>query len=318
MCELDNQTLYNVELNESSIDELGKKNITSYFLPVPVERNNHKIDLYLVDCEGEEPFRLSPGPELQDFIKTHMVVVDSLSIKRITKTSDADIYPQAFTVAKLIEQVPNMCARQRNAFKVELRGMLGFRSFESSQYSVLLGDTPIDKKIIGFGPEGTMVTTGLEIGLLAPLFKIDGKHRFHLGIMSGYWPVEGGHYIPLAIHSRLTFNDITSPMWGICNAFYLFGDYGTAYDLKGDADKFRYKDKFNSSFWDVGLGVDLWRSKKMDLSIDAGYRNTNLTLPLTNSCILDDKGYQSGLSSDFNKFDKRVAGQVFFRVGMTF
>ncbi|MCX6223361.1 MAG: hypothetical protein NTV01_01175, partial [Bacteroidia bacterium] len=247
VCDLGNRTLYNVELNDSAAGLYGKKNFTTYFSPVPVERSKGKFDVYVVDCEGQEPFRLSPGPELRDFVKTHMIVIDSTTIKRITKFSDADIYPEEFKVP-----ANPMCGRQRNPFKVELRAMLGVRSFEKTQYAVLLGDTPIDKKVFGFGPEGTTLNTGLEIGLLAPIFKINNKHRFHLGIMTGYWPVEGGNFIPMSIHPRFTFNDITSPIWGTCNAVYLFGDYGTAYDVSGGAEKFRYNKRFNSSFWDVG------------------------------------------------------------------
>ncbi len=317
MCDLDNHTIYNVELKDGAMGAGEKTKYLSYFPPVRIEKNNQKVELHVIDCEGKEPYLITDKNEMKQFILDNekVIMADSVTINRITMSSDADMYPQSDT-----QKLGNlgMCTRQRNGFKVELRGMLGFRSFQSSPFSVLLGDTPIDKDIFGFGPQGTMITPGLEIGLLVPIFKIDGKHRFHLGIMSGFWPVEGGQFIPIAAHARFTFNDITSPIWGKCNAFYFFGDFGTAYNVKGDSDMFRYNKKFNSGFWDVGAGVDLWKSRKMDLSIDAGYRVTSLVLPLTNKCVLDDAGYKEVLPASFNPYDKRVASQIFIRVGITF
>jgi hypothetical protein len=89
----------------------------------------------------------------------------------------------------------------------------------------------LEKEVFGFGEGGTMITTGFEASFLPSILTVNDKHRFHLGAMTGYWPVDGGHFIPLSVHPRFTFNDITNPLFGNCNALYLFGDLGTAYDV---------------------------------------------------------------------------------------
>jgi len=318
MCDLDNTTIYNVELKEGKKATNGKTNFLTYFAPVPIESTGDKVNVYLVDCEGKEPYLLKHGRELEKFVKENMLAVDSLDIKRITKTSDADIFPEAFSLSRLKEMTNlSLCQRNRNSFKIEIRAMLGFRSFDSIAYESIPGDKPIENKFIGFGPEGTKITTGAEISLLPTIATYNEKHRLHLGLMTGFWPVDGGKFIPLSIHPRFTFNDITNPLFGNCNALYFFGDLGTAYDITGDFDKFWTNNKLSAYFWGLGTGVDFWKTSKMDFSFDLGYRQTTLPLPSLNEngdwadCI-----EQHGIS--YSAYPRRRAGQFFIRFGITF
>jgi hypothetical protein len=315
-CDIDNRTVYHIELKEGNNLE-KKENILSFFPPVPVKAAGKKVQVYLVDCNGKEPYRLEKGKELQQFVKENLRIVDSLDIKRITRTSDADIYPEVETVKKQMDQNKiKLCRRFRSGLKTEIRFMTGFRSFQNSTYEAIPGDLPIEKKLLGFGQEGTKITIGPEVAFLPAIFTINDKHRLNLGIMSGYWPVDGGNFIPIAVHPRFTFNDITNPLLRNCNAFYLFGDLGTAYDVTGKFDKF-WSNKLNSWFFDLGAGIDFGITRKMDLSFDAGYRLTTLALPsLTENsdwlnCIQNHNVAWSG-------YPRRRAGEFFIRIGVTF
>lgn len=324
MCDLDNTTIYNVEMKENTKQKYAKKNYLTYFAPVPVESAKKKVNVYLVDCENAEkedqikPYKLKHGKEMETFVKNNMVIVDSLDVKRVTRTSDADIYPEAFTFEKLKELTNmNLCKRTRNPFKIEARAMVGFRSFEKTTYEPIPGDTPIEKKTIGIGEEGTMITFGPEVAFLPSIFNVDDKHRFHLGAMTGFWPVDGGLFVPLSIHPRFTFNDITNPLFGNCNAWYLFGDLGTAYDVAGKFDKFWTGKKLNAYFWDLGAGIDIWRTRNMDISFDLGYRRTTLPLATLN----DNAGWNDCLNNHgvtYSGYPRRSAGQIFIRIGLTF
>jgi len=316
LCDIDNRTVYHVELKKDNNNE-KKENIVSFFPPIPIQVTGKKVQVHLVDCEGKEPYRLPKGKELQQFVKDHLLVVDSLDIKRITCSSDADIYPEVSTVNKLIDDNKlKLCRRFRSSLKTEIRFMTGFRSFKPSTYEPIPGDLPLEKKVLGFGQEGTKITIGPEVAFLPSLITYKNKNRLSLGIMSGYWPVDGGNYIPLAIHPRFTFNDITSPLTGNCNAWYLFGDLGTAYDITGKFDKF-WSNKLNAWFFDLGAGVDLWVSRKMDVSFDAGYRLTTLALP----SLAENSDWLDCIQNHhvaWSNYPRRRAGECFIRIGVTF
>ena len=320
LCELDNKTIYNIELKEGHETKDGKTQLQTYFDLIPFEEKGGKVALNIVDCSQGEPYRLHSGEEMAKYVRENIFSVDSLDIKRITKTSDADIYPVSYTVQRLIEENKDLqfCQRSRNALKLELRGMLGARSLNTIYYSPVPGAEPDSNKFIGFGEEGTKLIMGPEIALLAPIYTINNKSRFHLGLLSGYWPVDGGNFIPISIHPRFTYNDITSPLFGICNAWYLFGDMGTAYDVSDKFSKFWDGNWFVSSFYGIGFGVDLWKTKKMDVSYDMGYRRTTLALPNKSvesqeflDCLRDN-------GIDFLAYNKRKAGEFFIRIGLTF
>lgn len=317
LCDVDNRTVYHIELNNGENNPTGKTDIISFFPPIPIEAAGKKVQVYLVDCEGKEPYRLAKGIELQQFVKENLLIIDSLEIKRITRTSDADVFPEVDYVKKLMdENTLKLCRRFRTGLKTEIRFMTGFRSFNHSSYEPIPGDIPLDKKTLGFGQEGTMITIGPEVAFLPSILTIKNKHRLNVGIMSGYWPVDGGNYIPLAIHPRFTFNDITNPLMGQCNAFYLFGDLGTAYDVTGKFEKF-WSNKLNSWFCDVGAGVDLWVTRKMDVSIDAGYRITTLALP----SLAENSDWLNCIQNHnvaWSNYPRRRAGEFFIRIGVTF
>jgi len=316
LCEIDNRTVYYVELKETA-NQTKQAPILSYFPPVPIEAKGKKVNVNLVNCNGKEPYRLPKGKELQQFVKDHLIVVDSLDIKRITKTSDADIYPEVNSVKKLMdENTLKLCRRFRSGLKTELRFMTGFRSFSNTTYVPIPGDVPLEKKLLGFGQEGTKITIGPEIALLPAILTVSNRHRFNLGVMTGYWPVDGGNYLPLSIHPRFTFNDITNPLLGKCNAWYLFGDLGTAYDVTGKFDKF-WSGKLNSWFGDLGAGIDLWVLRKMDFSLDGGYRRTTLALP----SLAENSNWIDCIEShgkSWSDYPRRRAGEFFIRIGVTF
>jgi hypothetical protein len=317
LCDIDNQTIYHVELNEGKTTSQSKTGFVTYFPPIPLEAARKKVNLYLVDCDGKEPYRIPKGERLQQFVKDNLVIVDSLDIKRISRTSDADINPEVYTVQRLIdENALSLCERVRSPFKTELRAMIGFRSFSPTTYQAIPGDDPIEKKVLGFGPEGTMLAIGPEVAFLPSVATFNNKHRLNIGLMTGYWPVDGGNYIPLAIHPRFTFNDITNPLWGNCNAVYLFGDLGTAYDLSAPADKF-WSNKLNSFFWDLGAGYDLKISKSADLSFDFGYRQATLALP----SLIESSEWAECIENHgipWSGYPRRRTGQFFIRIGITF
>jgi hypothetical protein len=316
LCDIDNRTVYNIEMKEG-VGNQKKENILSYFPPVPIEAAGKKVRVYLVDCNGKEPYRLSKGKDLQQFVKENLIVVDSLDIKRITRSSDADIYPEINNVKKLMDENKlKLCRRFRTGFKTEIRFMTGFRSFNPTTYEPIPGDIPLEKKTLGFGQEGTKITIGPEVAFLPAILTVKNKHRLNLGLLSGYWPVDGGNYIPIAIHPRFTFNDITNPLEGNCNAYYLFGDLGTAYDVSGKFDKF-WSNKLNSWFFDLGAGVDLWVTRKMDVSFDIGYRLTTLALPsLTENSDWADCIENHNVA--WTDYPRRRAGDFFIRIGVTF
>lgn len=317
LCELDNKTVYNIDLNESGEKNFETKQIKSYFPPVPVEAANKKTNLYVVNCNNTEAYRLNKGKEMELFIKNNLLLIDSLDIALISTSSDADLLPEIHTLSSLSKNNElNMCNRMRKPFKVELRGMVGFRSFEPSTYQPLMGDTPIEKPTFGIGPEGTKITAGAEIALMPTLFNFNNRNSLNLGLLTGYWPVDGGHFIPLAIHPRLTFNNITNPLWGNCNAYYLFADLGTAYDITSNFDKF-WSNKLNAIFWDLGAGFDFWKTKNMDLSVDFGYRQT--TLPL--EAFDENSEWINCINAHniaYSQYPRRRSGQFFIRFGVTF
>lgn len=318
LCELDNKTVYNIEFKDG-YNEDGKATMQTYFDLIPIERNNGKVEVNIVDCQDGEPFRLEAGEEMAKYVRENMVSVDSLNIKRITLTSDADIYPEAITVKRLLENDLKLCERSRNAFKIELRGMVGARSFKEYLYESVPGAVPDTNRFIGFGSAGTKLVFGPEIAILAPVFTVNDKHRFHLGLLSGYWPVDGGHFIPISLHPRYTVNDISQPLFGKCNAWYIYGDIGTAYDVAGDTNKFWTAGKgFVSGFYGIGVGADIWKTKKMDISYDIGYRHTTLALPQNNPASEDWLNCLNENNIEYSDFNKRATGQIIVRVGITF
>lgn len=282
-----------------------------------METKGKKVQVYLVDCDGKEAYRLLKGKELEQFVKKNLLVIDSLDIKRITRTSDADVYPEVNNVKKLMDENKlKLCRRFRTGLKTEIRFMTGFRSFKPSYYDPIPGDILLAKKLLGFRQEGTKITIGPEVAFLPAILTFQNKNRLNLGIMSGYWPVDGGNFIPLAIHPRFTFNDITNPLLRNCNAYYLFGDLGTAYDVTGKFDKFWSK-KLNSWFWDMGAGIDLWVTRKIDVSFDIGYRRTTLALP----SITENSDWLTCIQNHqiaWPNYPRRMAGECFIRIGVTF
>lgn len=312
LCEGDNNTYYKVKLSGDAKNQSGGKDIvlTNYY-PVTIERSKKKSDVYIVDCEGKEPYLLT-GKEQEDFIRQNMIVVSSSDVDTIITDADSDLSP------KINENPPEMgryCNRFRQSIKIELRGMAGVRDFKKEGLPIPGYGEP-DKDVLGFGVGGTNITVGAEVAVLPRIAKLGKKGSFNLGLLSGFWPVDGGLFIPLSIHPRFTLNEFTSPLWGRCNAYYLFGDVGAAYDASKNVPFLKDNNMPYSWFYGAGAGVDLWRSRSLDLSFDVGYRRTNMALPLSLEyveCINNYGDTQSNLD-----YPIRSIGQLFFRFGLTF
>jgi hypothetical protein len=250
---------------------------------------------------------------LRNFLKQNTLQIDPADIKRYSSTSDADIPPEAFIPSPL----KNVCNRVRSPFKIELRGMVGVRpqTNETIYYPGVNGGTTYERKFIGFGIGGTTIVPGVEVAFLPRVVTVQNKHSFNLGLLTGFWPVDGSSFIPLSLHPRFTLNDITNPLWSGCDAIYFFGDLGTAYDAKGKIN-FIYDNKLTSNFWGIGLGYDHWLSKNLDISVDLGYRQTNLALPEIQdlSECLELLQIQP---SHYSIYPVRSVGMFFIRFGIT-
>jgi hypothetical protein len=238
-------------------------------------------------------------------------------IKRITIYSDPDVPPRD-TILTCSDCIT--CWRDRNCIKektgfidkIELRAMVGYRYNEGAYYKYPIPySTPFEKEVFSFDEEGTYITVGLEASALFKIDKLSNKrNNFHLGVMAGIWPVDGSIFIPVGLHTRYTFDDEADNKNCDCNAWYLFGDIGLALDAAGNAPVVCLEDCENSvisGYWDIGIGYDLWVSRCMDISIDAGYRLTNLPFESKFECSECD-----------NKYPVRTANQIFLRLGVTF
>jgi len=288
LCDVDNTTIYNVKLKEEAKTKIGKVSILTNYYPVTIERSRKKSEVYVIDCDSNAPYLLK-GNELEDFIKQNLIVIDKSSVDTIINTGDSDFAPiinigQPDTIG--------LCNRFRKPVKFELRGMFGVRDFKKDGVPVPGYGSELDKKILGFGGGGTNIVVGAEAAILPRVARIGLRNSLNIGLMTGFWPVDSGMFIPIAIHPRFTFNEFTSPLWGQCNAFYAFGDIGVAWDASGKVDFLNDNNMPYSWFYDIGAGIDLWRTRNMDLSFDIGFRHTNLALPISQKYIecIDNNG----------------------------
>jgi hypothetical protein len=312
LCDVKNTTIYNVKIKEDAKAEIGKDKILTNYYPVTIERSKKKTELYVIDCEKKEPYLLQ-GKELEEFIKQNLLVIDRSKVDTIINTGDSD-FPPTINIGQ--PDSVSLCNRFRQPFKFELKGMLGVRDLKKDGAPIPGYGSQLDKKILGFGGGGTNIVVGAEAALLPRIARIGFRHSLNLGIMTGFWPVDSGMFVPVAIHPKLTFNEFTSPLWGQCNAFNIFGDLGVAYDASGKTDFLRDDNLPYSWFYGFGAGIDLWRSRNMDLSFDLGYRRTNLALPISSGyteCV-DNNGNVQKVTG----FPIRSIGQLFFRFGLTF
>jgi hypothetical protein len=326
LCDIDKSTVYNIEMKDNVRSDIGKKRFVSYFPPVPYEENKKKV-VAVIDCDGQEPYKMNDN-ELKRFILDNKHTIDTSSIEYIVVSSDADIAPKKVSYTSLDSLL--LCNRSRHSVKFEVCGMLGSRLVWDNIGANILGiyqpKNDLLDKVIGFGPGGTNLIIGAEAAILPRIALINNKHSFNLGLMTGFWPVDGGMFVPISIHPRLTFNEKSEPIWGKCNAWYLFGDMGTAWDArninKGNGVPIYQTytniegktERWFTWFAGLGAGVDLWKSKGRDLSIDGGYRITNLPLSTNEELrkCLQESGKDPNLINA-----SRMADQVFIRIGFT-
>jgi hypothetical protein len=319
MCKSSRETIYNVELNEEYAKKLNKPVIQSFIRPSKMAIKNKKEVFGIVDCSDLPPDEKMNAGKSRRYIKKHFYELDSSQVKMITTISDADISLINDKIVKISQPPCPDCNRKRSPFKIELRGMAGVRPLteKSIFYPSITNGTTYQRKFLGFGIGGTTVVVGPEIALLPRLFTVKNKHSFNLGVLSGFWPVDGGSYIPISLHPRYTLNEFPSLLNACsCNTLYFFGDLGTAYDASGKID-FIYNKKLTSTFFGAGLGMDFGLTKWFDLSVDAGYRYTNLSLPEIpdlKDCI--DK-FQGKVPLN-SIYPMRSVGAFFVRFGITF
>lgn len=308
ICDDSQHKVRNVHISEES--GLEQTTFVTLFDPL-FSKDKNGVKIHIINCEDFNPGLLS-SDSIYSYFEANLISVDTSLVEYLSSSSDVDFPAQKETIEFSSKQL--YCNRERNSFKVETRLMMGMRNLDLSSvyFPGYDGGNIYEKQWFSLNEGGTVFTAGFEFGLSQRLFRLNKKHSFSLGLMSGFWPVDGGFHVPLAIHPRLTFNDQVNPFKGSCNAFYVFGDYGTTFDLKGEIP---IEYPVLSTFWDFGLGIDFFQSKKHDFSIDAGYRNTSLSMPKNEDllrCLTD-----AGLPI-INLYPVRIAGQVFIRVGYTF
>jgi hypothetical protein len=309
---MDNATIYKVDFKDDAKAEIGKDKILTNYYPIKIERSKTKAELYVIDCEGKEPYLLK-GKALEEFIKQNLRVIDFSKVDTIINTGDSD-FPPSINIGQ--PDSFSLCNRFRQPVKIELRGMFGVRDFNKEGKPIPGYGSELDKKVLGFGGGGTNLVVGAEAAVLPRIARIGLRNSLNLGVMTGFWPVDSGMFVPIAIHPKLTFNEFTSPLWGQCNAFNIFGDLGVAYDVTGKTDFLNENNLPYSWFYDIGAGIDLWRTRNLDLSFDIGFRRTNLALPISQKyteCIDNN-----GTTVEVTGFPVRSIGQLFIRFGLTF
>jgi hypothetical protein len=314
LCEMDNTKIYKVKLKKEGKDQIGKDKVFTNYYPITIKRSKNKSEVYVIDCDSKEPYLLK-GKELEDFIKENLYIIDKSKVDTIIDTGDSDNAPR-INIGEPDTLAIKLCNRFRQPLKIELRGMFGVRDFLKEGKPIPGYGSTLDKKVLGFGGGGTNLVVGAEAGILPRIAKIGTKVSLNLGLMTGFWPVDSGRFIPFAIHPKLTFNEFTSPLWGQCNAWNIFGDLGVAYDVSGKVDFLKDNNMPYSWFYDIGAGIDLWRSRNLDLSFDLGFRRTNLALPISQeySQCVDNNGNVVKVIG----FPVRSIGQLFLRFGLTF
>jgi hypothetical protein len=335
MCEMDNSTIYKVELKQDSRKATDQP-INSFFTPILVENSKKSAEIYIINCQlDDQPF-LMDVREMEQYIRQNTMRIDTSIIERVIKSSDTDIPP----VVATFKSFDVLCDRYRRNLKFEVRGMLGSRHpwhNEGLYYpgvgdesGVLYDKNELINNVIGFGPGGTNLIVGAEAAILPKIISIKNRHSVNLGLLSGYWPVDGAHFIPLSIHPRFTFNDVSSPLWGKCNAWYLYADLGPVLKVGNINTNTTYPsvaEQFEgllripsgglySSSWftGIGFGIDLWKNRGRDLSFDMGYRYSNLILPKNEN--FENCLEESGKDYDL-PYPSRSVGQIIFRIGYT-
>ena len=253
-------------------------------------------------------------------------------VKRIQRYADPDIPP--FDDTLYVDESCISCWRNRDCLnmktngwvdKIEVRAMGAYR-FGTSESYMYPGsyEGHIEKDLFGFSEGGSDIIVGLETAFLWDVSKHVGidpmsRNSFHLGFMTGLWPVEGTItadrsmkadgtiFIPLSIHPRFTFNNQTNTEECECNAWYIFGDLGLG--LAPGRSLWcndECEDAYLSHFWNIGIGYDWWLTECMDFSIDMGFRYSKLPLPENPYC-----------SDCIGMNAVRETNQIFLRFGLT-
>ncbi len=248
----------------------------------------------------------------------------------LTSKADSDIKPIPDSL--VVDEECYCCDRNRyclnektgflDKFEIRLMGAYRFGAQDSIFYPGPDGGKTYYKETFGFERGGTDFTAGLELSFLfnaSSLFGFENMDRdnFQIGLMTGFYPVDGSIFIPITIHPRYTFDDEAwpriFPKINDCDAWYIFADIGTVWAPFDDVPIICTSgncDDVYAYMLGIGIGYDWWMTKCMDFSIDGGFRVTHFPLPENNFCAectgLDGK----------NPF--RTSNQLFLRLGLTF
>lgn len=229
-------------------------------------------------------------------------------IKRITNMSDPLVDPEEI-VLDPGDPEGCCCPRDRECLrnslgfvdKIEARLLAGYQfgMGDGVYYPDPDGGKFYEKETIGFERGGSDFVFSLE---LAALWKanwlmswldMNPRDNFHIGFMTGVMPLNGLTYIPLTFHPRYTFNDVADNIYPChCDTWYIFGDFGTAFDAGFSAPIFCENggcDGKTTLMYGIGVGRDWWIYECSDISLDVGIRQMNLPLPDYECC--GDDGY---------------------------
>jgi hypothetical protein len=300
-CDETQAASWNVELAARYPDPCTQTMQQSFASPIP--------PLMLVRGGRDTVYRVEvPCRENGRCIGFRSVELPGGSVTRITTTSDPLIPPSRVQPAEACVN----CTRERDGLlifdKVELRAMGGYRGPQTAVfYPDAAGGVLHEPDVFGFTRGGTNITMGGEVSFLWDVARVGERSMFHLGVLTGVWPVDGSTFIPVSIHPRLTVNNDPDPYGCNCDAWYLFGDAGWV-TIGGDGAP--YTPLFDRRFFfGVGAGYEWALGRDVDLGVDVYYRRTQTPLPAIDCC--------PDIPADL-RHPMRRAHVVGLRLGITF
>ncbi|MDH7516715.1 MAG: hypothetical protein QHI48_12675 [Bacteroidota bacterium] len=297
-CPQEDAYLYSVELKSDVPDPCGGGTARSFVTPYPPAMLCAQGGTFLridLPCIG--------GGECRG---TQAVTVTQEQVLRITRVSDTKTPPSPVIVDCRCVNCTSARDGLLGADKLELRAMGGYRGKQTAVfYPDAAGGRLYEPETFGFERGGTTFTVGVEAAPMWTLFRFNGTDAFHLGILTGVWPVDGSVFIPLSLHPRVTFNDRPDPYGCRCSAWYIFGDVGVTFDFTTRSPIARDRRVFAGA----GVGYEFPLSRGTDFAIDIFARRVYLPLPAVECCpdIPPDQ-----------RNPVRISNVVGIRLGVTF
>lgn len=282
---------WNVELNQPIIDKCTNYHTLSILSPVkpdsiPLRNGLSNIFIIAEKCNDSEQYTYE---------------IPYTMVKRVTSISSPLSSAKPWDVVE-----PEICCcRDREGVlffdKIEIRAFSAFRGEQNPLYYPQ-SDGSLKKyepSFFGWQQGGSNVIFGFDAALL---FSVEKTDKFQLGLMSGFWPVNGLYYIPAGVHFRYTINQHPNKYDVLTDSWYLFGDLGIPLDFHTSTDML--EDRY---FFDLGIGIDWAITCWSDFSIDIGLRQFRGPLPDIECCPESN-----------NKNPFKTSTMIFTRVGFTF